>query len=266
MHVAPPDLRAIRQRGLVLRFAMLGSIAFVLAEVPEAGSAGTSIEEPTRLANWGLVIDGELTYIGNGTEVTIPAGNAFHVRADGADHHFVAPGGTRIAGFLPVDSSTDTTDPGLAEQGFEVLGPGATGSAVAPAGVESFGGLVTPAAGVIDANSWAMPPYVLTRVQFGQASGYTTDLCEAPHWGLVTAGQLVIEYERDVEILSAGDVYYCPQGLQAHRFQAADPASIVDLTPIEALTGEGRVAAWRRAALARAEPEPTAVLSVVGLG
>lgn len=213
-----------------------------------------------------MVVDGELTYVGDHTLVTIPAGHAFHVPADGADHHFRAAGGSRIAGFLPVDPSTDTSDPALAKQGFEVLGPGANGSAMPTAGVGAVGGPMAPAAGAIDARSWAMPPYMLTTVQFGQASGYTTDWCDAPHWALVTAGQLVIEYEHDVEILTAGDVYDCPAGLPAHRFQAADPASIVDLTPIDALAGDNRVADWRRAALARAESPQTGVISVVALG
>ena len=35
MHVAPIDLRAVRQDGLTIRFAILGSMAYVLAEVPE---------------------------------------------------------------------------------------------------------------------------------------------------------------------------------------------------------------------------------------
>jgi len=37
MHVAPVDLRAVQQDGLRLRFALLGSMAYVLAEVPAAG-------------------------------------------------------------------------------------------------------------------------------------------------------------------------------------------------------------------------------------
>ena len=38
----------------------------------------------------------------------------------------------------------------------------------------------------------------------GERSGYTTGWCDAPHWGLVTAGRMAIEWEDDVEILSSG--------------------------------------------------------------
>ena len=46
----------------------------------------------------------------------------------------------------------------------------------------------------------------------GERSGYTTDWCDAPHWGLVTNGQMAIEWEDDVEILSSGDIFHCPAG------------------------------------------------------
>src|SRR5512146_30224 len=81
MHVAMPELRALRQGGLVLRYAVLGSIAFVLAEVPETGSAGTSLETPSRQAIWALVMNGELTYLADGRTLRVPAGHALHVPA-----------------------------------------------------------------------------------------------------------------------------------------------------------------------------------------
>ncbi len=263
MHVALPDLRALRQGGLVVRYAMLGSIAFVLAEIPEAGSSGTSLEEPSRQAVWALVIDGQLTYEADGRSLRISAGSALHVPAGLPEHRLLAAGGSRLAGFQPVDPAIEITDPLLAEHGFEILGPEATGGA-APVVVPVSTRATLPA-GVIDARTSSMPPYAMTTAHFGPASGYTADWCDAPHWGLVTRGQLVIEYEHDVEIVSVGDVYHCPPGAPAHRLEAADPATIVDLTPIESIVGDGRIADWRRAAFMLAADHSRDEVSVVAL-
>ena len=263
MHVALPDLRALRQAGLVVRYVALGSVAFVLVEVPEAGSSGTSIEQPSRQARWAMVIDGELTCDGGDGSLSVPAGHALHVPG-GPEHTLRAAGGSRIAGFVPIDASIQITDPLLVQQGFEILGPAAT-VAAAPIVVPTSA-VGTPAVGVIEARTWSMPPYAMTTARFGPASGYTADWCDAPHWGLVTGGQLVIEYEQDVEIVTAGDVYHCPSGAPAHRLQAADPATIVDLTPIDSIVGVARVAEWRRAALAQAADHERGEASVVALG
>ena len=63
MHVAPADLRAVRQGGIAIRFAMLGEMAYVLAEIPASGSAGTSLDAPCTQPHWGFVIAGELTFL-----------------------------------------------------------------------------------------------------------------------------------------------------------------------------------------------------------
>jgi quercetin dioxygenase-like cupin family protein len=263
MHVAPSDLRSLRQGGLVIRFAILGPMAFIVAEVPDSGSAGTSIEQPCRLPHWALVVDGEATFQTDGTSLQIPAGHALHVPAGGDDHRFLATGGSRIAGFQPIEPSLEVSDSILAQEGFEILAPAAS-AGVAPIVVPTTEGR-TPRSGEIDARSSSMPPYVLTVAQFGPVSGYTVDWCDAPHWGLVTSGQLVIEYEHDLEIVSAGDVYHCPAGAPAHRLEAADPATIVDLTPIDTITA-GRIAEWRRATLASAREDQPSPISVVAIG
>jgi quercetin dioxygenase-like cupin family protein len=262
MHVALPDLRALRQGGLVLRYAIFDSVAFVLVEIPDAGSAGTSIEQPSRQAQWALVIDGELTCDGDGGSLAVPAGHALHVPG-GPEHRLSASGGSRIAGFLPVDPSIEISDRFLVQQGFEILAPAATGDTlpiVAPTSAQGD----SPDR-VITARTWSMPPYAMTVARFGRASGYTATWCDAPHWGLVTSGQLVIEYEHDVEIVTAGDVYHCPSGAPAHRLEAADPATIVDLTPFEAIEGGGRIAEWRLTALSQAVDHAHAEASVVAL-
>ena len=264
MHVAPSDLRALRQGGLVIRFALLGPMAFVLAEVPETGSSGTSFEQPSRQPHWALVIKGGVTYQGAAGSLRIPPGHALYVPGGGPEHRFAASGGARIAGFQPIDPSVEVSDPSLAGQGFEILAPG-TGDGAAPIVVPTTT-RTAPPTGEIDARSWSMPPYAMTAAQFGPASGYTGGWCDAPHWGLVTSGQLVIEYEHDVEIVTAGDVYYCPAGTAAHRFQAADHATVVDLTPLDALTGDGRIAVWRRASLDLVGKRETGPISIVALG
>ena len=110
-----------------------------------------------------------------------------------------------------------------------------------------------------------MSRFVLTQARFGPGSGYTSEWCDAPHWGLVTAGRIAIEWEDDLEIVAAGDVYHCEGGPPGHRLEAADPASIVDLTPTDRLGG--RLAAWRRAAArSPGAPDRDEPIAIAGLG
>ncbi len=241
MHVAPVELRALRQNGIVIRFAMLGQMAYVLAEVPASGSAGTSLEQPCIEAHWGFVIEGELEFVTVGSRQTIPSGRAFHVPAGGAEHHFEVSGAALIAGFQPIEPELDVSDARLEAQGFELLPSAPTAPTIVPA---------VPArevpAGEVRTESWPMSAYLMTRVRMGERSGYTTGWCDIPHWGMVTAGRLAIEWEADVEILSTGDIFHCPAGPPGHRLEAADPATFVDLTPIAAMRAGGRMADWRR--------------------
>jgi quercetin dioxygenase-like cupin family protein len=242
MHVAPVDLRALRQGGIVLRFAMLGEMAYVFAELPATGSSGTTLEEPCRLAHWGFVIDGELTFIRGDHRQAIPAGRAFHVPPGGPEHRFEASGRVLVAGFQPLGSELDVSEEGLRERGFEALSPSGPG---APTVVPVMPARKVPA-GRILTETWPMSSFLLTRSRMGERSGYVSGWCDAPHWGLVTDGKLAIEWEDDVEILSTGDVFHCPAGPPGHRLEAADPATFVDLTPISALSDGGRLADWRR--------------------
>jgi quercetin dioxygenase-like cupin family protein len=99
----------------------------------------------------------------------------------------------------------------------------------------------------------------------GERSGYTSGWCDMPHWGMVTAGRLAIEWEDDVEILSPGDVFHCPAGPPGHRLQAADPATLVDLTPVRAFDTTARTADWRQAPRP-ATKRPTGGIAVAALG
>lgn len=263
MHVSPSELRTLRQDGIVIRFALLGTMAYVLAELPATGSAGTAIEEPCSKPHWGFVLDGIVEVdTGDGWQA-IPAGSAFHVPAGSPAHRFRTDGAARIAGFELVDPVVDTSDAGLIAQGFELPGPDAGGSAsVIPTVVAPL--LDGPQ---IDARTWPMSSYVLTQARFGPGSGYTSEWCDAPHWGLVTAGRLAIEWEDDIEIVAAGDIFHCQAGPPGHRLEAADPASVVDLTPLAMLTGGRRLAPWREAP--RADPSAAGArpsIAVAGLG
>jgi hypothetical protein len=43
MHVAPDGLKTVRQDGITVGFAMLGPMAYILAEVPSTGSSMPSV-------------------------------------------------------------------------------------------------------------------------------------------------------------------------------------------------------------------------------
>lgn len=262
MHVTPGALRVVRRGPMAIRFAMLESMAFVLAELPESGSEGTTIEQPCVRPHWAFVIDGDVTFETEGRRQTIEPGSAFHVPAGGPPHLFRTSGPATIAGFEPVEAAADASDSALAAQGFEILAPEGDGEpSVIPATMEP---LVEPRA--IEAQAWAMSSLVLIQCRFGPGSGYTTDWCDQPHWGMVTAGKLAIEWEDDIEILGAGDVYHCPAGPPGHRLEAADPASIVDLTPLSAFSARIRTATWRRRLPGAAGPTPDAPIAVADLG
>ncbi|MFL5675436.1 MAG: hypothetical protein ACJ779_10540 [Chloroflexota bacterium] len=259
MHVAPIDLQAVRQDGLKIRFALLGSMAYALAEVPETGSAGTSLEQTCVQPHWGMVIEGELRFITARRRMTIPAGRVFHVPAGGAEHHFESSGSALVAGFQPIDTDLDVSPARLVAQGFEIVSE----PPMAPIVPAVPRRAVRPAH--IDCETWQMAPYIMARVKMGERSGYTAGWCDAPHWGIVTEGRLAIEWEGDVEILSRGDIFHCPAGPPGHRMEAADPATFIDLTPMSAFTGDGRITDWRRG-VSIDRVEKTRGIAVAALG
>jgi quercetin dioxygenase-like cupin family protein len=260
MHVAPVDLRALRQGGIVLRFAMLGDMAYVFAELPTTGSSGTSLEQPCTQPHWGFVIEGELTFVRGDQREVITAGRAFHVPAGGPEHRFEASGPALVAGFQPVESQAEVSDERLAERGFKAV----PADAIAPTTVVPAIPTRSVPVGQIRTETWPMSSFLMTRVRMGERSGYKSGWCDAPHWGLMTTGRLAIEWEDDVEILSSGDIFYCPAGPPGHRLEAADPATFLDLTPIAALGGS-RIADWRRGAQVE-ERRPSRGIAVAALG
>ncbi len=250
MRVSPRDLRGIQAEGLLTRFAILGPVAFVSVEVPDDGSAGTGLERPTERPAWGIVLAGEVALHG-AMEQQFPAGTAFHIPAGPPSHSFTAPARAVIAGFAPLSEDVDTTDAGMRARGFESVA-----GLLAP---PPFPRIISPAAGstkyrtrgTIEAEVAVMGDWVFTRTSYGPLSGYTSGWCDLPHWGIVLAGDLALRFQTEVELLSAGDVYYCPAGPGGHRFQVTDSAVTVDYTPVSGLLGDGRKAEWRSAALRR---------------
>src|SRR4029450_333762 len=119
MGVSPRELKAVRAGGLVSRYALLGDAAFVVADLPDGGTAGTSVEEPCRLEPGGLVLQGELTLLGRRGR-TFGPGTAFYV-PPGPVHRFRATSRVVVAGFAPITEPIDETPETLRARGIEVL-------------------------------------------------------------------------------------------------------------------------------------------------
>ncbi len=241
MHLAPANLRSVRQDGLSIRFGILGPVAYALVDVPAAGSAGTALERPCSRPHWGFVLAGDVTLHQGGKSTVLPVGHAFHVRAGAPEHHVEAGGGAVISGFEPIEQDADAIEAALVAQGYEVVASDALTARTVPA---TSMAPIEP--GLVDADAHRMSHLMLTKSRMGATSGYVTEWCDVEHWGMVTAGRVAIEWEGDIEILGTGDIYYCPPGPPGHRITAADPATIVDLTPIAALERPTRISDWRR--------------------
>jgi quercetin dioxygenase-like cupin family protein len=190
-----------------------------------------------------LVIAGDVELDVDGERQLIAPGTAFHVPA-GVRHCFVAGPEARMAGLEPLDDDTPLDDRSLHAAGFEVA---RSFSGVGPRAVAVVQPRPSrpPSAGEILAESRRMGHLLLTRTRLGRRAGYTTQLCDQPHWGVVTLGSIAIEWEDDVEVVGAGDAFHCPEGPPGHRIEAAEAAAIIDFTPIDAVRSGQRVAGWR---------------------
>ena len=122
MHVAQVDLRATPPGRHRLRFAMLGQMAYVFAEIPASGTAGTSLEQPCSQAHWGFVIEGELTFVTatTGARPSRPVARSTSLPAVD-EHWFESAGPALVAGFQPIEADVDVSDERLAAQGFELV-------------------------------------------------------------------------------------------------------------------------------------------------
>ena len=248
MHVTPTELRVVRRGDLLLRFALLDEMAYVLAETPPAGSAGTLLEDPCEDAHWGVVLRGGLELQRDGEVDALGPGTAFHVPGGPPSHRFTAASRTVFAGFAPIASGRAYGAPLTGVPDDEHPDDSTSHAARAlepPVVVRLMRGGVPVRTGGIDAEAAAMGDWVVSRATFGPTSGYGTEWCDLPHWGMVLTGGIGIEWENDVEVLTAGDVYYCPAGPPGHRIVVADAATIVDFTPRDALATTARIVDWR---------------------
>lgn len=236
MRISPRELKAVRSGGIVTRYAALGEAAFILVELPETGSAGTTLEDACRLEHWGLVLHGELRLEARRSRTFRP-GAAFYV-APGPAHRFRADGPTAVAGFAPIVDDDDPPGPmralGMEIQDRVLLPP------ALPSTVRIDGGARSAMTGQIETESKVMGRWLMARSTYGRLSGYAEDWCDLPHWGMVLDGGVVLHWEdRELELLGAGDVFHTPVGPPGHRIEVPDRATIVDYTPIVAFDQPG---------------------------
>jgi hypothetical protein len=60
-------------------------------------------------------------------------------------------------------------------------------------------------------------------------NGLVDDMCQAPHWGYVISGGLVVSYtDGSVDTCSGGDLFYWPPG---HTVRVTDDAEVVLFSP-----------------------------------
>jgi hypothetical protein len=244
MRVSLRELKGVSQGGLLVRYAVLGEIAFALAELPETGTTGTSLEEDCEQEHWGLILSGDVTLEGASPRTFTP-GTAFHIASGGEPHRFRASGRAVIAGFVPLAEPFDDRPEALSARGLEVVRR--MPAPHAPPSLMKVSGSTTrlERRGGIELETSEMGQWLFTRTTFGPVSGYTSGWCDLPHWGLVLSGDLVLNHENQVELLSAGDVFACPKGPPGHQFEVADQATIIDYTPLAEINRGGRQEAWR---------------------
>ena len=76
--------------------------------------------------------------------------------------------------------------------------------------------------------------------------GLPDDRCQAPHWGYLFSGRIVVDYADRQETIVGGQAYYITPG---HRLRFEEESEALEFTPTEAL--EATLAVARRNA---AEP------------
>ena len=246
MHVAQAALAAARRGEVGVRYAELGPVTYVLSGL--GPGADPCAARPCRRNHWGIVLNGSLAIEQAGTRTELPSRSVFHVPGGTPAHRIAALTPAQVAGFepaadrLPLDPSADASH-GSTDEPTTSAVPITAFGVTARARVED---------GAVAATGMTMGSLVLCAASLGAGAGYTEDWCDLPHWGLVVSGSIAIEWEDDVEIVAAGEVYACPSGPPGHRFQAADPAAILDFTPVEAMGRTSRVISWRRGLVAGA--------------
>ena len=63
-------------------------------------------------------------------------------------------------------------------------------------------------------------------------AGLPDDRCQAPHWGYLFSGTMVVDYGDRLETITAGQAYYVAPG---HRVQFESDCDALEFTPTDAL-------------------------------
>lgn len=221
-----------------MRYAVLGEITYVDAVVPPDAALGPAAGLPCERTHRGVVLQGGFDLERPDRRDPIDARTAFHVPGGTPPHRHVIDRPTRVLAFEP--SVDDLSDAELRRLGLEpVARPG-------PLDIGWSDTRPSPSSGRVEAEFAVLGSWILTVARLGPRGGFANDYCDAPHWGTVLAGNVTIEWEDDVELLAAGDVYRCEPGPPGHRMLSVGPATVVDVTPLRVLDAGGRLIPWRR--------------------
>ena len=179
--------------------------------------------------------------------VRVADGQAFHVPAGDPPHRFVAPARLAVVGFAPL-AAPDIDEREIERLGFELVDEPDSLPVLPPSidvTVASTSDVLPLRRGQIESEAALMGTWVMCATRFGGVSGYATSWCDQSHWGTVLRGTIAIEWEDEMEIIGAGEAFYCPPGPPGHRIEVTDAATIIDFTPLADMTRPGRVADWR---------------------
>ena len=80
--------------------------------------------------------------------------------------------------------------------------------------------------------------------------GLPDDRCQAPHWGYLFSGKIVVHFDDRTETIEAGQAYYIPPG---HAIEFLEDSEALEFTPTAAL--ERTFAAIRRNAASAGSSE-----------
>lgn len=80
---------------------------------------------------------------------------------------------------------------------------------------------------------WGGFTVAFEQAQAGQdASSLLDDRCQAPHWGFLFSGRIVVDYGERTETIVGGQAYYIEPG---HRISFEEDSDALEFTPTEAL-------------------------------
>jgi len=103
---------------------------------------------------------------------------------------------------------------------------------------------------------WGGITVAFERAQAGQdassmVKGLPDDRCQAPHWGYLFSGAMVVDYGDRSERIEGGQAYYVAPG---HTLTFESDCEALEFTPTDALAQTLEVARRNAAAGARLEP------------